>query len=144
MSTLSKSFKKLEGRELRRILVLMGPLYLANLMSVGMGVIDTVVAGRAGTKDLAAVALGTSVTVPIMVSVGAVLNIISPMLARLLGAGHERRAGLLLNSAKLLSLVLMLVELVLLYLGSLVFACVADSEQMAQNAALYVYFPPCS
>ncbi len=140
MPALIKSSRKLEGRELKRILVLMGPLYLANLMSVGMGVIDTMVAGSAGTGDLAAVALGTSVTVPIMVSVGAILNIISPMLARLLGAGRESRVGLLLNSAKLLSLALMLVELVLLYLGSLVFPCITDSAQMAHEAALYVYF----
>ena len=140
MPPLSDRIKKLEGRELKRILVLMGPLYLANLMSVGMGVIDTMVAGSAGTRDLAAVALGTSVTVPVMVSVGAVLNIISPMLARLLGAGHERRAGLLLNSAKLLSLALMLVEFVLLYLGSYVFPYITNSPQLAQDAALYVYF----
>ena len=74
------------GGELKRVLVLMAPLYLANLMSVGMGVVDTIVAGQAGTADLAAVALGTSITTPVMVSVGAVLSIIGPMVARLLGA----------------------------------------------------------
>ena len=71
MTDKSHTFRiRLEREELARILSLMVPLYLANLMNMGMGVIDTVVAGRAGTQDLAAVALGCSVTAPIMVSVG--------------------------------------------------------------------------
>ena len=70
--------------ELKRLLALMVPLYLANLMNMGMGVVDTVVAGQAGAEQLAGVALGTSVTVPIMVAVGAVVTIIGPMVSRLL------------------------------------------------------------
>ena len=128
------------GGELKRVLVLMAPLYLANLMSVGMGVVDTIVAGQAGTADLAAVALGTSITTPVMVSVGAVLSIIGPMVARLLGAGQEMRVGFLLNHAKLLSAFLMGVELTLLFLGSLVFPYITDSQYVAQQASLYVYF----
>ena len=82
--------------ELKRLLALMVPLYLANLMNMGMGVVDTVVAGQAGPEQLAGVALGTSVTVPIMVAVGAVLTIVGPMISRLLGAGSEGKIGLLL------------------------------------------------
>ena len=79
----------IDGRELKRLLVLMLPLYIANLMNMGMGVVDTIVAGQAGAEQLAGVALGTSVTVPIMVAVGAVLTIIGPMVSRLRGAGCE-------------------------------------------------------
>ena len=126
--------------ELKRLLALMVPLYLANLMNMGMGVVDTVVAGQAGPEQLAGVALGTSVTVPIMVAVGAVLTIIGPMVSRLLGAGCEGKVGLLLNNAKLVALFLMVVEVVALLAGSEVFALVSDDAQMVQVAQDYLHF----
>ena len=131
---------RLGREELARILSLMIPLYLANLMSMGMGVIDTVVAGRAGTQDLAAVALGCSVTAPIMVSVGAILSILGPMVSRLLGEGRESRVGLLLNRALFLSVLLMFVELALLYGGSCIFPLITNSPELAAGAAEYVYY----
>lgn len=129
-----------DGRELKRLLVLMLPLYVANLMNMGMGVVDTVVAGKAGADQLAGVALGTSVTVPIMVAVGAVLTIIGPMVSRLRGAGAEGKVGLLLNNAKLLACLLMLVEVVALLAGVYVFPLVSDDAAMVKIAQDYLYF----
>ena len=129
------------GREeLKRILSLMIPLYLANLMNIGMGVIDTIVAGQAGTADLAAVALGCSVTAPIMVSVGAIMGILGPMVSRLLGEGAESKVGALLCSAKALSVALMVVEVLFLYVGSLIFPLVTDAPALATEARHYLYF----
>ena len=113
--------KLVDFRELKRLLVLMLPLYMANLLNMGMGVVDTIVAGKAGPEQLAGVALGTSVTVPIMVAVGAVLTIVGPMISRLRGAGCEGKVGLLLNNAKLLSVVLMAVEV-----GALLAGCMCS------------------
>ena len=129
-----------DGRELKRLLVLMLPLYAANLLNMGMGVVDTIVAGKAGPEQLAGVALGTSVTVPIMVAVGAVLTIVGPMISRLRGAGSEGKVGLLLNNAKLLSLILMVVEVVALLGGVHVFALVSDDAVMVEVARNYLYF----
>lgn len=116
------------------------PLYLANLMHIGMGVIDTVVAGQAGAMDLAAVALGCSVTAPIMVSLGAILSILGPMVSRLIGEGAEKRVGALLSSGKALAVLLMLPELALLYGGTLLFPYITDSVEMASGASRYVQY----
>ena len=132
--------KLLDYRELKRLLVLMLPLYGANLLHMGMGVVDTVVAGKAGPEQLAGVALGTSVTVPVMVAVGAVLTIVGPMISRLRGAGCEGKVGLLLNNAKLLSLLLMVVEVVALLAGVHVFPLVSDDPVMVKVAQDYLYF----
>lgn len=136
----SDSKRAIGKDELMRILALMVPLYLANLMNIGMGVIDTIVAGRAGTAALAAVALGCSVTAPIMVSVGAILSILGPMVSRLLGEGRETRVGALLCSAKALALVLIGVELFFLYLGSYLFPLVTESPELAREAQHYLYY----
>ncbi len=141
MSAKLHTYRLRLGRaELAHILSLMVPLYLANLLSMGMGVTDTIVAGQAGTQDLAAVALGCSVTAPIMVSVGAVLSILGPMVSRLIGEGRESRVGLLLNRAVVLSALLIIVELALLYGGSCIFPLITDSPQLAAGAAQYVYY----
>ena len=132
--------KLVDFRELKRLLVLMLPLYIANLLNMGMGVVDTIVAGKAGPEQLAGVALGTSVTVPIMVAVGAVLTIVGPMISRLRGAGCEGKVGLLLNNAKLLSVVLMAVEVGALLAGVHVFALVSDDPVMVQVAQEYLYY----
>lgn len=132
--------KLVDKDELKRLLVLMLPLYIANLMNMGMGVVDTIVAGQAGPEQLAGVALGSSVTVPIMVAVGAVLTIIGPMVSRLRGAGCEGKVGLLLNNAKLLALILMFVEVVALLAAVQVFPLVSDDAVMVEVATDYLYF----
>ncbi len=142
MST-SRQVKRpfIDGRELRRLLVLMLPLYVANLMNVGMGVIDTIVAGKAGTADLAGVALGSSLTIPIMVACGVILSILAPMIARLRGAGQEGKAGLLLCNARHLAFWLMGVEIAALFAGSLCFEYIASDEnpEVIRVARGYVY-----
>lgn len=132
--------KLVDKGELKRLLILMMPLYIANLMNMGMGVVDTVVAGQAGPEQLAGVALGSSVTVPIMVAVGAVLTIIGPMISRLRGAGCEGKVGLLLNNAKLLAFMLMLVEVAALLCAVLVFPLVSDDAVMVEVATDYLYY----
>ena len=132
--------KLVDKDELKRLLVLRLPLYIANLMNMGMGVVDTIVAGQAGPEQLAGVALGSSVTVPIMVAVGAVLTIIGPMVSRLRGAGCEGKVGLLLNNAKLLALILMFVEVVALLAAVQAFPLVSDDAVMVEVATDYLYF----
>lgn len=141
VETRVKSRERHRGRcELRRVLALMVPLYLANLMNVGMSVTDTIVAGSAGTTALAAVALGCSVTTPILVSVGAVLSILAPMVSRLRGERREARVGALLSSAKALAVLLMLPELILLAVGCVLMPYIASTPELADGACKYIYF----
>ncbi len=129
----------IDGTELRRLFALMLPLYVANLMNIGMGVIDTIVAGKVGAADLAGVALGCSVTAPIMVACGVILSILAPMISRLRGAGQEGKVGLLLNNARHLAFWLMGVEAIALFAGSFIFDGVTDDAEVARIARHYVY-----
>lgn len=126
-------------RELTRLVILTLPLFIANLTRIGMAVTDTIVAGKAGLTDLAAVSLGVAVIAPIMMSVGAIVTIVSPMVARLCGRYQERRVGVLLNSARHLSCRLMLVELIALLLGAYIFDFVTDDAELVSIARLYLF-----
>jgi len=79
-----------EGRALLR---LAGPLIVNNLSLAGMQFADAVMAGRLGAEALAAVAVGGSVWFLGFTGCLGLLMAISPITARLYGAGEVARIG---------------------------------------------------
>ena len=76
-------------REAIPTLLLAGPLVVAQLLQVGMGFIDTVMAGRISPSVLAAVGLGSSLWgLMLLACIGATLAI-APLVAHLNGAGND-------------------------------------------------------
>ncbi|MCH8958910.1 MAG: MATE family efflux transporter [Proteobacteria bacterium] len=79
--------------ELRTLLRYGGPLVANNLAIAGMNLADTIMAGRFGMADLAAVAIGSSIWfMAFLVSLG-LLMAMSPMIAVCFGAGKNRQVG---------------------------------------------------
>ncbi len=66
------------------------PMLIAQLASMGMMIIDTVVLGHYGTEDLAAAAVGSSIYVSVLFALVGVLQAVSPTVSQLKGAGRDR------------------------------------------------------
>lgn len=79
--------------DITRTLVLAGPLIVGQLTSFGMNFVDTVMAGRIGTVDLAAIAIGSSIWAAGFLFVLGVLLAVSATVSQLDGAGRGRQAG---------------------------------------------------
>ena len=126
--------KWIDKHELKRLLALMLPLYIANLLQMGMGVTDTLVAVWKGEFDLASVAMGFSICGTMMISCGAVLTILSAIISRLRGAGVENKAGLFLNNGKVLAILLSLFNMGAIYAGSYAFQLTTDDPALAAAA----------
>ena len=77
----------------RSILRLGGPLIVNYLAVAGMGLADTLMSGRLGASSLAAVAVGNSVWMLNFTACLGVLMAISPIIARLYGAGEHHKIG---------------------------------------------------
>ncbi|MEW9796999.1 MATE family efflux transporter [Alteromonas sp. CYL-A6] len=99
--------------ETRRLLTLAWPLLIAQITQMLMGVSDTIMAGRYSAVDMAAVALGFSITIPIMCFIQGIALAIPPLISRLHGSNekHEvadtaQQAGYLLLAMGLASLAL--------------------------------------
>jgi MATE family multidrug resistance protein len=75
--------------ESRLLLVLAGPIVLSQLGFVLMGLLDTVMAGRAGAVEQAVVGLGVAVWVPVFISLMGVVQALSPIVAHHFGAGDH-------------------------------------------------------
>jgi multidrug resistance protein, MATE family len=94
--------------EATAILRLAGPLVANNLALAGMNFADTVMAGRLGTVDLAAVAAGGSAWMIVFLFGLGMLMAVSPVVAHAYGAGRWEEAGIALRQALWLSQVLAL------------------------------------
>ncbi len=125
--------------ELKRTLVIMFPLYIAYLMNTGMGLIDTLVAGKAGEANLAGVAIGSSICWPTIISMGSILTIIGPMISRLRGEGNATKIGALLSNGKLLAGVISVFAILILWGLTNIFPYVTDDPETFNIATGYVY-----
>ncbi len=69
------------------------PVLVAQLAVMAYAVIDTMMAGRFATDDLAAVGIGASIYFSVFVALMGVLLAVSPIAAQLLGAGRDSEIG---------------------------------------------------
>ncbi|MDR2014368.1 MAG: MATE family efflux transporter [Azoarcus sp.] len=67
------------------------PVLVAQLVSIGMMVADTVIVGRYSTQHLAAVAVGSGLYATLALSLGGVLQALVPIVGQYYGAGEQER-----------------------------------------------------
>jgi len=73
--------------EAAALLRLTGPLVVAHLAQTAMGFVDTVMAGQVSAVDLAAVAVGSSIFLPIYLLLLGLLAAVTPLVAQAHGRG---------------------------------------------------------
>lgn len=76
-------------QKLRQLLVILVPILVAQVTMFSMSFFDTVMSGQASTQDLAGVAIGSSIWVPIVAGLGGILVAITPIVAQLIGAKRQ-------------------------------------------------------
>ena len=91
--------------ELKNLLGLALPIMIAQLATTAMGFVDAVMAGRVGPRDLAAVALGNSIWVPVFLLMTGTLLATTPKVAQRFGAGTHSEIGPIVRQALWLALV---------------------------------------
>lgn len=92
--------------ELKETMRLALPLVFGQLSTIGMNVIDVLLAGHMDAHTLAAVALGTSVWVLAIVTAIGVMMALPPSVAQLAGGGRREAIGPLFQQALWLALAL--------------------------------------
>ncbi|MDH1262770.1 MATE family efflux transporter [Pseudomonas sp. GD03944] len=85
--------------ELRTLLVLATPIIIAQLSYTAIGFVDTVMSGRFSARDLAAVALGNSIWVPVFLLMTGILLATTPKVAQRFGAQQHHEIGPLVRQA---------------------------------------------
>ena len=82
-------------KELKQLLKIGVPIYGSQISYMGMGVTDTIVAGRASALDLSGLAIGNALSMPFYFLLGGCLFAVTPIVAQLFGAKkyEQRRYG---------------------------------------------------
>lgn len=101
--------------ELKTLLALALPIMVAQLATTAMGFVDAVMAGRVGPRDLAAVALGNSIWVPVFLLMTGTLLATTPKVAQRFGAGTFEQIGPLVRQALWLALAVGLIATLALF-----------------------------
>ncbi|WPN45642.1 MULTISPECIES: MATE family efflux transporter [unclassified Pseudomonas] len=91
-------------QELKGLLSLALPIMIAQLATTAMGFVDAVMAGRVSPRDLASVALGNSIWIPVYLLMSGVLLATTPKVAQRFGAGQFDEIGPLVRQAMWLAL----------------------------------------
>lgn len=101
-----------------RLYRLAWPVLIAQLATIGMMAIDTVVVGRANTDNLAALAVGASIYVSLALALSGVVQALLPGIAHAIGRNDAAAAGKLIYQAFWLVVILAFVgDLVLCFPG---------------------------
>ncbi|MDF2876435.1 MAG: norM [Sporomusa sp.] len=82
--------------KVRQFLIIFFPIFITQLSLMATGFFDTVMSGKVSHYDLAGVAIGSNLWMPVFTGIGGVLAGITPILAQLHGAGRKKDMPFLL------------------------------------------------
>lgn len=79
---------------LKALMRLAGPIFVANVAIIGSGTIDTIMGGQLGKEHLAAIALGISSTISVLMGLVGILQGLSPIAGHHFGARRPHEIGI--------------------------------------------------
>ena len=121
------------------LLVRLGaPVVAAQMAQMGMGLLDTLMAGRVGAEDLAGVALGGNVIWPVMLLLMGVLMALTPTVSQLHGAGRTRETGEVVRQGLWIALLLGVLTVLLVSGAEHVYRALGAEETIIPYAVAYV------
>ena len=142
MSSLAPRLQRIRT-ELRAVIALAVPIIIAQLAHTAMGFVDTVMAGRVSPRDLAAVALGNSLWVPVFLLMTGVLLATTPKVAQRFGAGSHDEIGPLMRQALWLALAVGLLAAVALWNAEPVLHWMQVDDELIEPAMGYLRAVAC-
>jgi len=124
--------------ETTQSLRLAGPLILAQLATTALGFIDTIMVGRLGQEQLAAVALGSAIFFPLEIVCIGVLTSVSPMVSQAFGARKPAEAGRATRQGLWLTVFLSVPAFFLLINIEPILALLGQEPSVRANTAAYL------
>jgi MATE family multidrug resistance protein len=124
--------------ELRAFGLLLGPILVSQLSQAAFGFVDTVMAGQASPLDLAAVALGASIWLPLMLLVTGTLLAATPLVAAARGRRDYREIPHIAHQALWLALVLGIAGAALLHFVNPVFDLLDTPAHLREMTARFL------
>lgn len=126
-------------QELKALRILMGPILVTQLAQAGYGFIDTVMAGQVSALDLAAVAVGSSVWLPLFLLISGIVMATTPLVAAAHGAGRFNEIPRITHQSLWLGLLIGLIGMVILQHISFIFPLLDVPANLQANTERYLF-----
>jgi len=127
-------------QELKALLKLAWPLLIAQVTQTLMGVADTIMAGRFSYTDMAAVAIGYGITLPLLIFIQGITLALSPLISRYQGAKNHAPVANALHQSMWLASALSLLVMLLIFLLPSIFSALDMQDDVRKICIEYVTF----
>ncbi len=81
------------SQKIKQFLLLFLPIFVTQMSLFAMSFFDTTMSGHASPTDLAGVAIGTSIWIPVSTGLTGILMATTPIVAQLVGSNKKRRCS---------------------------------------------------
>jgi len=125
---------------MKSLLTLAWPLLIAQVTQTLMGVSDTIMAGRYSYTDMAAVAIGFSITMPVLMFIQGVTLGLSPIISRLQGSNQNSKVANALHQCIWLSLTLSVLALLITFIVAPLLASVEMEVDVRTITVDYIVY----
>lgn len=101
------------NKKVKLFLSILWPIMVTQVSLFAMNLVDTMMSGRVGTDDLAGVAIGSSLWLPIFTGINGILLAVTPIVAHFIGSGQKHKIAHSVNQALYLAVLLGIIVLVI-------------------------------
>ncbi|WWO97345.1 MAG: MATE family efflux transporter [Candidatus Dasytiphilus stammeri] len=126
--------------EARQLLILAAPVILAQIAQTARSIVNTIMAGSISTIDMAAVAIGTSIWLPVIVFGYGLIMALTPVVAKLNGSGQCDRIPYYICQAYWLAIITSLLIMFILHKAPyLIYYIHSIDHQLAEKTIFYLH-----
>lgn len=118
---------------------LMLPILLTQFAQAGLGLIDTIMAGRLSPTDLAAIAVGVGLWIPVMLLFSGIMIATTPLVAEANGARDPHKIATITRQSLWAALGLGIIALLILQLMPLLLPVLGVPENLLPKASLFLH-----
>lgn len=129
-----------EKKELKKLLILATPVLIAQLSQMGMSFVDTIMAAKVSTVDMASVAVGASVWIPIILFGAGFLMVLAPIIAHLTGESKEKRIYHFMNQGFWIVIALSILLMAVFLNIKPILGFITDDPELIEKSYLYIYY----
>jgi multidrug resistance protein, MATE family len=125
--------------ELKQLFQLMIPILVTQFAQAGFGLIDTIMAGHLSANDLAAIAVGVGLWIPIMLLFSGIMIATTPLVAEAQGARTPEKIATIARQSLWVALILGIIAGLILQAMPLLLPLLGIPENLLPKASLFLH-----
>ncbi|WP_010111843.1 MATE family efflux transporter [Acinetobacter sp. P8-3-8] len=125
--------------ELKQLFHLMFPILITQFAAAGFGLIDTIMAGHMSAEDLAAIAVGVGLWIPVLLLFSGIMIATTPLVAEANGARTPEKIPSIVRQSLWVALLLGIIAMLILQTMPLLLPLLGVPESLLPKASLFLH-----